>query len=285
MNSRRKLLTIIIIPLAAALIVGVGWAFFANNTASAEETGTTYEVTATNARLVRQVTGDVTESVQGIPAEPVDSFAWDGEGVEFIDARATLKIDPIENTGKIEAEWTDPEGNEWTLEQTAFLAPEHASGFVIDPDVSGETEGSGEAFTVSDDPITQNVYLHGATMAGGPVLPRVLNHLATWGPAEVTLNGEEFENPYDGPAPRWITHTMTTLGVRQANGTVSNADGDGYYNPMDDRTDGAVDYSDLEFHMVFHDAPGPETENFPPPLSFFYHIQFEDVQLEVKSTE
>ena len=44
-----------------------------------------------------------------------------------------------------------------------------------------------------------NVYLHGDTTTGGPLLPTILNYVATWGPAEVTLNGESFENPYDGP--------------------------------------------------------------------------------------
>ncbi|MGJ3251881.1 MAG: hypothetical protein ACFE0J_12215 [Elainellaceae cyanobacterium] len=43
--------------------------------------GLIYAVTATNPAVIRQVTGDVTNQVQNVVAEPVDSFAWDGEGV------------------------------------------------------------------------------------------------------------------------------------------------------------------------------------------------------------
>lgn len=49
---------------------------------------------------------------------------------------------------------------------------------------------------------------------------------------------------------------------------------------------GDTDGDDLEVHLVFHDAPGPVVEgNFPPPLSFFYHLQFEDVDLAINHRE
>lgn len=239
-------------------------------------TSTSYEVQAEAARLNREVLGDVTADVQGVPAEPVHSFVWDGEGsVPLEDASATLEVDPVNNTGEITAEWTDPDGNEWTFEQTAFFAPDHASGLQVGP-------GADDTFLIEGDPIPTNVYLHGDTTAGGAVLPTIFNLVATWGPAEVTLNGEPFENPYDGPAPQWVAHTMTTVGVRNADGEVLTVDGD-IFDPTVDPTNGAVDNDDLEFHIVFHDAPGPQmTENFPPPFSFFYHLTFEDVQVEIK---
>lgn len=122
-----------------------------------------------------------------------------------------------------------------------------------------------------------NVYLHGATGAAEPVLPTVFNLIATWGPAEVTLDGEPFENPYDGPTPMWVTHTMTTPGVRDPDGAVRMANGDIYSPELRDQ-DPANDYDDLEFH----DLPGPDsTESFPPATSFFYHLSFEDVVVEI----
>ncbi len=117
-------------------------------------------------------------------------------------------------------------------------------------------------------------------MAGGPMLPTVFNFIATWGPAEVTLNGEPFENPFDGPTPQWAGHTMTTVGVRNQDGQVLTVDGD-IYNMMESGN-GFVDNDDLEFHLVFHEAPMPMTSNFPPPHSFFYHLTFEDIKLEIK---
>lgn len=113
-------------------------------------------------------------------------------------------------------------------------------------------------------------------------MPTVFNLLATWGPAQVTLNGVAFENPFDGPAPEWAAHTMTTVGVREADGTVRTVDGE-IFDPTVDPANGAVDNDDLEVHLVFHDAPGPGTTgNFPPQFSFFYHLVFEDVSVEIK---
>lgn len=240
-----------------------------------------YEINASGARLVRQVTGPVTNEVQGVPAEPVHSFLWDGDGVEEIDGEVTVEIDPEANTGEIKAEWTDPDANEWTLEQTVF-GPEG----VLPPHPAGLQVGStGIDRLVTDDSVVTNVYLHGDTTAGGPVLPTIFNYLATWGPAEVTLNGEPFENTFDGPTPQWVAHTMLTAGVRDSDGQVKVVDGNGneqIYNPSLQGNEAVVDDGDLEYHVVFHDAPGPETDNFPPPLSFFYHVQFEEVSFEVK---
>ena len=112
------------------------------------------------------------------------------------------------------------------------------------------------------------------------MLPTVFNMLATWGPAEVTLNGQAFENPFDGQTPLWIAHTMVTVGARDENGQVHTADGEGIFGAANP-ADGSVDYDDLEFHVVFHDAPGEVTSNFPPPLQFFYHLTFEDVQISI----
>lgn len=250
--------------------------------ASADEEGsTTYEVKASNATLNREITGPITDDVDGVAAAPVDSFTWDGAGRTVAeDASVEVEIDPESNTGFIKVEWEDHNG-EWTFEQTVFgppgVIPDHSSGL--------EATTAGTTRLIFDDPVTTNVYLHGDTTAGGPVLPTIFNYLATWGPAQVTLNGEPFENPYDGPVPNWVAHTMTTAGVRNQDGTVRTSDGEFYDFSKKDEA-GAIDADDLEFHLVFHDAPGPTmTDNLPPPLSFFYHLTFEDVELEVNHNE
>lgn len=185
-----------------------------------------------------------------------------------------LEVDPIANTGEIVAEWTDENGD-WEFTQTTFAPPDHANG--------SRVGSSGNTTQLEfGDPIPTYVYLHGDTTAGGPVLPTVFNLLATWGPAQVTLNGAAFENPFDGPAPDWAAHIMTTVGVREADGTVRTVDGD-MFDPTVDPGNGAVDNDDVEVHLVFHDAPGPGmTSNFPPQFSFFYHLTFEEVSVEIK---
>lgn len=261
--------------IAAAAILAF---ILATPQATADEGGSlVYEIRAENAQLNRQIFGEVTANVQGVPAEPVHSFVWDGDGAVAIEgAEVEVEIDPASNTGFIKAAWSDRNGY-WTFEQTAFAPPPHSTGLQV--------TSAGSTRLIQDDPVTTDVYLHGDTTAGGPVLPTLFNNLATWGPAEVTLNGEPFDNPYDGPTPLWVAHTMTTPGVRNVDDTVRVDDGR-IYNPTLRGQPGNIDYDDMEFHLVFHDAPGPGmTGNFPPPLSFFYHLTFEDVKMEVKHSE
>jgi len=234
-----------------------------------------YEYRAKRPRLNRKILGEVTDSVMGVPAAPVHSFVWDGDGSEPIQGQATVRIDPIHDTGVIRARWHDEYG-EWGFTQRTFVAPDHPSGLRAAPD--GTTE------LISGDAVPVDVYLHGSSTAGGAVLPLLFNHVATWGVAEVTLDGQPFENPYDGPAPDWAAHTMLTVGARDENGQVHTVDG-GIFDPTVNPDNGAVDHDDLEFHLVFHDAPGPMTDNFPPPFSFFYHLTFEDVSVSVTQSD
>lgn len=258
-------------------VIAMGLVLFQARSAAANKSDNLkYDVKASNGRLIRKVTGSVTSEVNGIPASPVDSFIWNGEGIQAIKGAVRVKIDPVANTGKITATWRDPDGNHWQYEQVSFAPPDHPSGLVVGP-------GANDTQLILDDPVVTNVYLHGDTTAGGPILPTLFNLLATWGPAKITLNGQPFDNPFDGPAPLWIGHTMTTVGVRNENGEVLNQDGS-IFNMMAPAN--GVTYDDqIEFHLVFHDAPGPMVSgNVPPPLSFFYHVTFTDVDVEIEGS-
>lgn len=264
--------------LGLVMIVLTAWiamAAFPSKAVAHSDRSLSYDIKANDGLLMREVTGEVTAELNGVPAEPVDSFVHDGEGVtEIRNGFVRVKIDPITNTGTIFARWRDENGR-WTFNQSVFAPPNHPTGLKIGPS-AGDTE------LIVGDPVTTNVYLHGDTTAGGPVLPTVFNLLATWGPAEVTLNGQPFENPYDGPTPSWVAHTMTTVGVRDDDGQVLTADGSQIFSPMNPG-DGLVYDDEIEFHLVFHDAPGPGTTgSFPPPLSFFYHLTFQDVKISIK---
>ena len=276
-----RLLVFVVIITLLGLIVATTSAEADKSAISAQENKPTmdleYLVKAKSARLNRLVMDEAIAHVDGVPAEPVHSFVWDGVGsIPLKEASAMLRINPVTNTGEIRAEWMDHNGK-WYFSQKLFTPPDHPSGLRLGP-------GEGENFFVTGDPVPVDVYLHGNTTAGGPVLPTIFNMLATWGPAEVTLNGQPFENPYDGPAPLWVAHTMTTIGVRDEQGKVWTVDGD-IFDPTVDPSNGAVDYDDLEFHLVFHDAPGPITSNFPPPFSFFYHLTFEDISITITQSD
>ena len=104
--------------------------------------------------------------------------------------------------------------------------------------------------------------------------------------ALITLNGQPFLNPFDGPSAQglWEGHTMTTVGVRDfVDGTVRDVTG-GIYN-MSLASSGATENEDFEFHLTFHDDPLPMTANMPPLFEFFYHLVFEDVELEISHVE
>jgi len=234
-------------------------------------------IAASRCRRNRRVTGAVTDWVQGVPSSPVDSMVWDGNGSDPIPGRIVIDVDPVNNTGFLQADWVDEYGV-WSYRQNRFVHPEHASGARLGLSV-------GEVELVILDPVVTNVYLHGDTTAGPPVLPTVFASLAAWGPAAVTLNGQLFQNQIDGPfRPKWDGHLMVTDGVRMPDGTVRTFVG-GIFD-MTHAQDGLRDPTDIEVHLTFHDIRFPmNMNNIPPLFDFFYHLVFEDVVIQIRHVE
>jgi hypothetical protein len=230
-----------------------------------------YDVVASAPRVNRRPTGEITHWVQGVPAEPVDSFVYDGVGSVNTNGFVRLVADPVAETGIVEAEWEDEHGS-WSYSQSLFVHPEHLSGVRLGASINLLD------FRINEG-VSHNVHLHGDSGAGMPVLPTVFTYLATWGPAEVRLNGELFENIFEFPAPLWVGHVMVTEGAREPDGSVRNSSG-GIYSPGQP-ANGSADYNDLELHLVFHDERFPDTTNHPKIFSFFYHLIFEDVSISI----
>lgn len=238
-----------------------------------EKNSTHISVKASKPVIFRQLMGPITSSINGVPAEPVDGFDWAGNTTRAIEGRIKIEVDPIANTGSIKAEWEDEHGH-WRYKQNMFTAPTHPTGVRIGPSVD-------TVLMPMDDPISTNVYLHGDTGAGGPLVPTLFTLLATWGPATVTLNGEPFDNPLDGPAPMWIGHALVSEGIRDAGGAVRTTSGEIF--DMTRGSEGRTYPDDLVVHLAFHDMPGPEMNtNIPPIWSFFYLIAFNKVQIKIK---
>lgn len=255
-----------------AIILCAGIAL--SGAAVAHDSDLNYKVVATDARLIRNVTGPVMSEVMGVPAEPVDSLVFDGVGVKPIKGRLTAKLDPVGNTGHIEATWKDEFGV-WRYRQKAFVNLPFPTGLRIGPSAT-QTELIGPV-----DTIVINVYKQGDTQAGPPFTPTTFNLLAAWGTAEVTLNGMPFDNPFDGAAPLWSGRLVVREGVRNdEDDSVRNLDGSVF--DMFDPSHGLVDHHDLEADLFFMDGLdfSPNT-NFPPTNSFFYHIVFENVKVQI----
>jgi len=238
-----------------------------------------YQVVARAARLNRRVMGEVTDSIRGVPASPVDSLVYDGVGSLPINgAIVILEVDPVKQTGLLRARWTDRNGS-WEVYQDFFHHPEHSSGIRI-----GASKD--EVDDVINVGIAQNVYLHGDTGGGTPIFPTVFTYLAAWGFTRVTLDGEPFLNKYGLPGPeRWVSHTMLTEGVRNDDGTVRALGGE-IYVPKRHKTVGAVDPADLELHLEFMDERFPTVKgNNPAMFAFQYHLVFEDVVLQLTESQ
>ena len=75
-------------------------------------------------RLNRLVLSGSPDRLQGVPASPVDSFVWDGDGSTPIKGEVTkYEINPGNNTGKIEAKWEDENGKwKWNRQFLRLLA-------------------------------------------------------------------------------------------------------------------------------------------------------------------
>jgi len=233
-----------------------------------------YVIRADNAFLPRRVEGEVRDDVRGVPAAPVDNFTWDGKGMKPIIGSAYAELDPVNDRGYIEITWTDEHGH-WKLVQEDFSIAPLPLGIRLGPSADQQV-------TVSSDPVAARVYMHGDTGGVDATLPLLFATVGTWGISQVTLNGEPFENPYDGPKPDWITHTMLVSGVYDENGRVETMDGDAY-SPADPGS-GTTQWDDYEYQFIFLDHPGPEVEgNLPPVASFAYHLVFEDVSVGIES--
>jgi hypothetical protein len=120
--------------------------------------------------------------------------------------------------------------------------------------------------------IATDTYLHGDTGNEAPVMPKIYNYFATWGPAKVFVNGEEV-------IPMIGSHTMFTEQARGASGRIVNAQGQVYSPTARDKT-GFTDPSKTEFHFVTHTTE-PDSDNFPPHTGWI-HLHFSDVKVMQK---
>jgi len=188
-----------------------------------------------------------------------DAFSYDGTGHKEITGNIQVDLDPITNTGSITAQWTDPEGNNWTYDQTKFGG---GNEMYIGETIDGVTQT-----TLDLDPVAINHFEHGTTGAGPTIEPTLFVYLASWGPAEVFKNGVS-QGTFEG-------HMMVTEGVRNEDtGKIVQSDGITPYSPMSPNNS-LVNHNTAQLHLVYHTSPAPEmTTNFPPPFETFNHLMF-----------
>lgn len=187
-----------------------------------------------------------------------DNFAYDGQDVRAIDGRARVELNTDEGTGRIEV----------TLRTTEESGPIR---FADGRSFSGEIRiiQSLNTSRMEMARIAEEVWLHGDTGNEAPVMPRIFNYFATWGPARILVNGEEV-------IPMIGSHTMFSEQARNDAGKIVSDQGRVYSPRLDDKT-GFTNPDETEFHLVAHTTE-PDQANFPPH-SGWIHLHFADVEV------
>jgi len=117
--------------------------------------------------------------------------------------------------------------------------------------------------------IAENLYLHGDSGNGPPVMPKLFTFLAGWGQVDIYVDGEKKYEDLDA-------HIMYTEGAR-VNNKIMKDDGT-VYNPKLKSESGFTDSSKREFHIVAH-STDEDKDNFPPN-SRWIHLNFQEVALK-----
>jgi hypothetical protein len=193
-----------------------------------------------------------------------DNFAYDGTNVRPIQGTATVTLDTRAGTGQVEI----------NVRTTSESGPIR---FSEDQSWEGEIRIVQRLDTSQMDMarIQEEVWLHGDTGNEAPVMPKLFNYFATWGPSTIWVNGERV-------VPMIGSHTMLSEQARDEEGRIVNGRGQ-VYSPMARDKTGFTDPSETEFHFVAHTSE-PDADNFPPH-SAWLHLHFADVDVQEKPSD
>lgn len=220
---------------------------------------------ATDAETAATVEEDGTWKLRATGARIIggygNNFAYDGSNVRPLEGHAKVRLNPETGKGKITVE----------IQTTEESGPIH---FAKNEKWEGKIKIVQRLNTSKMDKarIAQEAWLHGDTGNEAPVMPKIFNYFATWGPSKIMVNGEE-------AVPMIGSHTMFSEQARGEDGKIHR--GSTVYHPMkvEDKT-GFTNPSETEFHYVAHTSE-PDQDNFPPHTAWI-HLHFSDVEVMSK---
>ncbi|MFW6078498.1 MAG: hypothetical protein ACODAE_02685 [Gemmatimonadota bacterium] len=185
------------------------------------------------------------------------NFAYDGRNVRPLRGQAEATVNTVDGTGRVvvEIETTDRSGPIRFSEDRSF-----EGRIRIVQRLNTERMDAAR--------IMESVRLHGDTGNEAPVMPEIYNYFATWGPASISVNGQEV-------VPMIGSHTMFSEQARGADGRIEK-DGQ-IYSPMVENKQGFTNPEETEFHFVAHTTE-PDEDNFPPHTAWI-HLHFSDVEV------
>jgi len=183
------------------------------------------------------------------------NFAYDGNKVRPVEGKASVNINSETNTGSVVIELKNAKHQ---LSADEFIEGDIR---IVMEEFEGEQPFKQGA-------IAENLYLHGDSGNGPPVMPKLFTFLAGWGLVDIYVDGEKEYEDLDA-------HIMYTEGAR-VNNKIMKEDGT-VYNPKLKSESGFTDSSKREFHIVAH-STDEDKDNFPPN-SRWIHINFQEVAL------
>jgi hypothetical protein len=172
----------------------------------------------------------------------MDLFTYDGSGhMRLKSGEIHIDLNPVTQTGQIDATWVDSNNTQWRFTQTKFTKGAELYFDGIYPNGTAKLR-------IGSDSIAINHWEHGNTGGGPPVLPTVFVYLASWGPAQMWKNGKLLGT--------FSAHMMVTDGVRNPiTGKVLNAAGTAPYNPMTP-ADGSSNRNAAQVHLIILPSGG-----------------------------
>ncbi len=186
-----------------------------------------------------------------------NNFAYNGQNVRPLEGHAEATVNTADGTGQVvvEVRTTDESG------PIRFSADQSFEGTIRIVQRLNTSQMDAAR-------LAQEVWLHGDTGNEAPVMPKLFNYFATWGPGSISVNGNE-------AVPMIGSHTMFSEQARGENGRIAK-NGEPY-SPMKQDKTGYTNPGETEFHVVAHTTE-PDQNNFPPHTAWI-HLHFSDVEV------
>jgi hypothetical protein len=116
------------------------------------------------------------EMIGKAPKGGTDLFTYDGSAhMKLKSGEIHIDLNPVAQTGQINATWVDSNNTQWRFNQTKFTKG-------VELYFDGMYPNGTAKLRIGSDSIAINHWEHGNT-GGPPVLPTVFTYLASWGPA------------------------------------------------------------------------------------------------------
>jgi len=190
-----------------------------------------------------------------------NSFRYDGSEIWPGPGQASIVVDDQNNTGVVMGSVTT-HGQTYTIILNRFMG--------MKPFMDGG--------------IARDLYIHGTTGQGPPVLPKVWSYLAGWGRADVYKNGKLFYKDYEA-------HFMLTHGTRDKTSHKVNYSGPkrlmmakksgdkakiaAAVKEIEEAETKAINKQTMQLHVVAH-SDKKNAKHFPP-FEEFIHFMWDEI--------